>query len=265
MGVGGFPRIVPVKPSIDGGQLLVLAPHAADDLRRDDRYAFHTEGADDVDDEFYVTGSALDDQAGRLTLDIERALLATYRPRAEGNTWPPRYEKWSDPDVAPSPPAVRAQQSPAGLPWREFAASEPEIAGLVRAQIRFVGIGLGYLATLRPDGGPRLHPFCPTFSGDGLYGLIAPTPKQRDLLRDPRCAVHACLFPASPNRVELTCVALHRADPALLEQVHASAAADGMTSSHDEELFEFHLVEARLTEETGDRRSLEWRAAPQVA
>ncbi len=48
------------------------------------------------------------------------------------------------------------------------------------------GPGLGFLATVRKDGGPRVHPFCPTICGDGIYGLIGPSPKRHDLLRDGR-------------------------------------------------------------------------------
>jgi hypothetical protein len=29
-------------------------------------------------------------------------------------------------------------------------------------------VGLGYLATVRKDGGPRVHPVCPVIARDGL-------------------------------------------------------------------------------------------------
>jgi hypothetical protein len=54
---------------------------------------------------------------------------------------------------------------------------------------------LGYLATLRPDGSPRVHPVTVTIAANGLYMYaVAGTPKGRDLRRDPRYAMHA--FPA---------------------------------------------------------------------
>lgn len=33
------------------------------------------------------------------------------------------------------------------------------------------GIGLGFLATVRPDGGPRLHPICPIITDEGFDPL----------------------------------------------------------------------------------------------
>ena len=55
------------------------------------------------------------------------------------------------------------------------------------------GPGLGFLATVRPDGGPRLHPVCPIVGNGGLYLALVPSRKSRDLLRDPRFALHAML------------------------------------------------------------------------
>ena len=52
------------------------------------------------------------------------------------------------------------------------------------------GVGLAFLATVRRDGGPRLHPVCPVLSHDRLFVLITPaSPKRQDLLRDGRYAL----------------------------------------------------------------------------
>jgi hypothetical protein len=54
---------------------------------------------------------------------------------------------------------------------------------------------LGYLATLRPDGSPRIHPVTVTVADTGLYiYAVASTPKGQDLRRNPRYAMHA--FPS---------------------------------------------------------------------
>jgi hypothetical protein len=51
---------------------------------------------------------------------------------------------------------------------------------------------LGYLATLKADGSPRVHPVTITLEPTGLYFYaVAATPKVRDLRRDPRFAMHA--------------------------------------------------------------------------
>ena len=51
---------------------------------------------------------------------------------------------------------------------------------------------VSYLATVRRDGGPRLHPFCPILAGGRLFAAIPhSSPKGWDLRRDPRCVIHA--------------------------------------------------------------------------
>jgi hypothetical protein len=133
------------------------------------------------------------------------------------------------------------------LRWHELAEREPALAERGRGLIRQFGIGLGYLATVRPDGGPRLHPFCPTFSGDGLYGLILGTsPKCRDLLRDGRIALHAFQPADRDDEFCFEGTAEHIDSKEMEDQVRASAMADGMTSTNDETLFEFRLERALL-------------------
>jgi hypothetical protein len=56
------------------------------------------------------------------------------------------------------------------------------------------GLGLGFLATTRSDGGPRVHPICPVLA-ENLYAFIVPGPKLADLRRDPRYALHSETFP----------------------------------------------------------------------
>src|SRR5204863_7350541 len=74
--------------------------------------------------------------------------------------------------------------------WKEFATVEPDLADVGRALLFQFGVGLAFLATVRKDGGPRLHPVCPVLSHGRLYVLIILTsPKQQDLLRDGRYAL----------------------------------------------------------------------------
>ena len=74
--------------------------------------------------------------------------------------------------------------------WRDFAAAAPDLAQLGRALLTQFGVGLAFLATVRGDGAPRLHPVCPVQSGDGLFVLITPaSPKLGDLTRDGRYAL----------------------------------------------------------------------------
>lgn len=50
--------------------------------------------------------------------------------------------------------------------WREFAAAAPDLAEAGRALLTQFGVGLAFLATVRRDGAPRLHPVCPVLSGE---------------------------------------------------------------------------------------------------
>ena len=75
--------------------------------------------------------------------------------------------------------------------WSEFAEVEPRLAEVIQGLLYQYGPGLGYLATVRPDGGPRVHPVSPVISGGGLYCFIIDSPKRHDLERDGRYALHA--------------------------------------------------------------------------
>ena len=71
----------------------------------------------------------------------------------------------------------------------------PDLAEAGRGLLYNFGVGLGFLATVRPDGGPRVHPICPILMDDHLYGLIVPGPKLNDLRRDGRFALHSETIP----------------------------------------------------------------------
>lgn len=72
--------------------------------------------------------------------------------------------------------------------WAEFAAAEPQMAAL---GLRLEAFGIAYLATVRDDGAPRLHPVCPFIADGRLFVVTADTsPKRLDLLRDGRYVLH---------------------------------------------------------------------------
>jgi hypothetical protein len=49
-----------------------------------------------------------------------------------------------------------------------------------------------YLATVRPDGYPRVHPFTPFVGSGRLFAFMEPTsPKARDLQRNKRYSMHS--------------------------------------------------------------------------
>lgn len=75
--------------------------------------------------------------------------------------------------------------------WAEFEAAAPGLAEEGRRLFYQFGLGLGFLATVRADGGPRLHPVCPVIAAGGLYVFAVPSPKRGDLQRDGRYALHS--------------------------------------------------------------------------
>ncbi len=81
--------------------------------------------------------------------------------------------------------------------WKEFAQVRPDLAEQGRSIFYQFGVGLAYLATVRKDGGPRLHPMCPIINDQGLYALIVPSSKREDLIRTGTYAMHS--FPTDDN------------------------------------------------------------------
>lgn len=134
----------------------------------------------------------------------------------------------------------------------QLEAGAPDLAEAGRALLYQYGLGLGFLATVRPDGAPRLHPFCPIVTDGGLYGFIGDSPKRRDLYRDGRYTIHS--FPAEDVDDEF-CVsgrAVPIDDEATIARVRAAYTAP--MQSGDEALFEF-LVDRAMLARYGPRPS----------
>lgn len=125
--------------------------------------------------------------------------------------------------------------------WCAFAAERPDLAEAGRALIYQYRVGLGYLATVRKDGGPRVHPVCPVIANDGLYVFVGnQTPKLHDLLRDGRYALHS--FPRADVDDEFAVSGrARRVDDAGVRQiVYDAYTATGAFTSNDT-LFELWL------------------------
>jgi hypothetical protein len=89
--------------------------------------------------------------------------------------------------------------------WSEFTTLRPDLEPVARAMLYQHGLGLGFLATVRADGGPRVHPICPVLA-ENLYAFILPGPKLADLRRDGRYALcsETCAPPRHDDNVYLT-------------------------------------------------------------
>src|SRR5690348_15050798 len=74
--------------------------------------------------------------------------------------------------------------------WAEVEREAPELATKVRG--RFEAHGLGLLATLRQDGAPRISGIEVLFDAGELWlGMMPDSLKAKDLVRDPRFALHS--------------------------------------------------------------------------
>ena len=77
------------------------------------------------------------------------------------------------------------------VPWGEFADAAP---GLAERGARLFSVGVAYIAPTAKASSPRVHPFTPLIGGGRLLAFIGErTVKYDNLLRDPRCAIHAMI------------------------------------------------------------------------
>src|SRR3954447_11400647 len=81
--------------------------------------------------------------------------------------------------------------------WLAFTQQEPDMAAEGKSLLYQHGVGLAFLATVRSDGRPRVHPICPLIADEGLFAFIVPSPKQHDLKRSGAYALHS--FPCEQN------------------------------------------------------------------
>jgi hypothetical protein len=130
--------------------------------------------------------------------------------------------------------------------WDQFAEASPELARAGNSQLFQYGVGLAFLATVRDDGAPRLHPVCPVLSSGRLYVLILPnSPKRRDLENYGRYALQA--FPqGKPDSDEFYLAG----EASLIEdsELHSAVLSDAKHhASPDEILFELKIDRAMHT------------------
>ena len=119
-----------------------------------------------------------------------------------------------------------------------------------------VGVGLALLGTVRPDGGPRVHPICPLINDDCLFAFIVPSPKQRDLHRDGRYVLHSIPLERNEDAFYLSGRARQVTDLDLRDRLGRQFADERSAlqvpaPEDDQHLFELHLESAMLTRTTG--------------
>jgi hypothetical protein len=144
--------------------------------------------------------------------------------------------------------------------WSDFVAAEPRLAAAIRALLQQYGPGMGYLATVRPDGGPRVHPVSPVITDEGVYCFVVDSPKRRDLERDGRYALHSYPPEESDDEAYLTGRAAPVRDPILVARL-----ADALRASTrvDWRLFEL-TIETAMLRRHGPAGALPLATAPRT-
>lgn len=87
------------------------------------------------------------------------------------------------------------------MSWKTFEEHAAELAEFVKTRLHNK---VAYLATIRKDGSPRVHPFTPIIGEGYFFVFMEPTsPKGHDLRRDGRYAVHCSVSDTSGESGEV--------------------------------------------------------------
>jgi Pyridoxamine 5'-phosphate oxidase len=126
--------------------------------------------------------------------------------------------------------------------WGAFAAEHPSLAAFGAGRL---GHPPAYLATLRPDGDPRVSPVTPIIGGGHLFVFMEPTsPKGRDLRDRGSYALHNGVPDTNGTGGEFSL----RGRATLVEDTELRATAISAASYSPAEryiLFELDVTEAR--------------------
>ncbi|MBI3170410.1 MAG: pyridoxamine 5'-phosphate oxidase family protein [Chloroflexi bacterium] len=131
------------------------------------------------------------------------------------------------------------------MTWKTFEVQSSELAEFARTRLHSK---VAYLATIRKDGSPRVHPFTPIIGEGHFFVFMEPTsPKGHDLRRDPRFAVHCAVSDTSGESGEV----FLSGRTSFIEDREIRAVAVRVSSYEPAEryiLFELHLESVTTTE-----------------
>lgn len=145
--------------------------------------------------------------------------------------------------------------------WSQFSAASPELAsfGEQRLEKR-----IAYLATIRSDGSPRVHPVSPFLSSNYLLVFMEPTsPKVHDLRRDARYSMHCGVEDNSGGQGEffIRGRAAEVSETNIRAEAFEQARLMGYKPRERYVLFQLRIAEAMGTVyEEGEPKRVVWRA-----
>jgi hypothetical protein len=136
------------------------------------------------------------------------------------------------------------------MSWKLFEEDSPRLARLGYEKLNRK---IAYLATLKKDGSPRLHPVTPFIANGMLFIFTEPTsPKIQDLKRDRRYALHCTVGGEGPLvEILISGEAVVISNPRVREQAESIAASSVVIESYV--FFEFQ-VEGVLVVEYDEKR-----------
>ena len=139
------------------------------------------------------------------------------------------------------------------MSWKEFEEESPELASLGFEKLNRKIV---FLAMIKMDGSPRLHPVTPFIENGMLFMFTEPSsPKIRDLRRDGRYAMHCSVsregplieFLVSGNAEEIS-------DSIVREQAENIAAVPVVDDGYA--LFEFQVKRVLVVEYVEERKKV---------
>jgi hypothetical protein len=130
------------------------------------------------------------------------------------------------------------------MSWKTLEEKDPDLAAYGAERLNNQ---VAYLATVRKDGSPRVHPMTPIIGQGHLFVFMEPTsPKGHDLRRDGRYAIHCGVTDTSGYSGEF--ILAGRAHPVENPELRALAVQLAGYSPADRYiLFEFEVESASST------------------
>ncbi len=110
------------------------------------------------------------------------------------------------------------------MSWKVLESGNPELAEHGRRLLyQEQEIAAAYLATVAPDGGPRVHPVFPVLADSELWlFIVAMSPKFRDLERNGHYALHSFPLQGGGEEFHIRGTAQHVSDTGVKAAVVAT-------------------------------------------
>ena len=141
------------------------------------------------------------------------------------------------------------------MSWSQLESKAPDIAEFAKIRLHNK---VAYLATVRKNGTPRVHPFTPIIGEGHFFVFMEPTsPKGHDLRRDGQFAVHCAVTDTSGESGEV----IVTGEAKFIENTETRALAVRIAPYHPAEryiLFEFN-IESVVTTDYKDGKAVHKR------